>query len=349
MAHEDSDVAMGGGRATRGKRRGKRPFQILALAVAEDGRSVAVSLDLPPALEPVEAPGHWPAGTVRAHIEWEVRQLNADPPAGLVSAAMGGALAMYVDEDGRARRADGSACRAAAADSADGARADGSDERPASVPPVAVYLRITGPAGGAYESARGLRVRLLLDQHYPASAPVVHFLQTVHHFFLDQDNGVPSIFYELLTDLVADLVPPDALPQHTLRATVSLLHHILQSPLHPCEVCRPADRLVGALLPASSAPLLPALSAHGSRRAPNMRPNMHPTRLTRRAPPAPRRSAPPATAAHHHRPPPPRATAARHRRPPPPRAHCPMRVYAPAPAAYRARRLDERGRCAHLT
>ena len=72
-------------------------------------------------------------------------------------------------------------------------------------PPIVVMARLTGPSDGDYFKEDGLRVRLLLDEHYPASPPTVHFMQTVHHFFLGNENDLPTIFYELLTDLVSEL------------------------------------------------------------------------------------------------------------------------------------------------
>ena len=84
-------------------------------------------------------------------------------------------------------------------------------------------------------------------------AAQVHFLSTAHHFFTDNEQGLPPIFYELLHDLVADLGTADAADddataddaaacagpaQHTLRATLQLLYHILQAPLHPCDGCQ---------------------------------------------------------------------------------------------------------------
>ena len=81
----------------------------------------------------------------------------------------------------------------------------------------------------------GVRVRLLLDSAYPRTPPEVHFMQTLHHFFLDNDNGLPPIFYELLSDSGDDA---SAAGRHTLRATLLLLRILLQAPLHPCEGCQ---------------------------------------------------------------------------------------------------------------
>ena len=97
---------------------------------------------------------------------------------------------------------------------------------------------MAGAKGGPYYVPGGVRVRLLLDGAYPASPPEVHFMQTIHHFFTGNDNDLPSIFYEMLTDLVSDLGEEGQPPQHTLRATLQLARHILQAPLHPCEGCQ---------------------------------------------------------------------------------------------------------------
>ena len=104
-------------------------------------------------------------------------------------------------------------------------------------PPLVVMARITGPPGTPYHNPRGFRTRLLVSPQYPAAHPEVNILQTCHHFFLDHDNGLPEVFYDWLTELVGDL-DPTAPPQHTLRATVQLLVHTLQHPLHPCEGCQ---------------------------------------------------------------------------------------------------------------
>ena len=123
--------------------------------------------------------------------------------------------------------------------------------------------RLTGPSGGDYFKEEGLRVRLLLDEHYPASPPTVHFMQTVHHFFLGNENDLPTIFYELLTDLVSELVDEGEHVQHTLRATLQLAHHILQAPLHPCEGCQSNFEAYGRMHAEREA----TIKAHSSTRA----------------------------------------------------------------------------------
>jgi len=98
-------------------------------------------------------------------------------------------------------------------------------------PPWIVSCRVSGTKGGPYYVPGGVRVRMLLDSAYPRTPPEVHFMQSLHHFFLDNDNGLPPIFYELLEDT------GDA-GRHTLRATMLLVRIMLQAPLHPCEGCQ---------------------------------------------------------------------------------------------------------------
>ena len=195
------------------ERRRTRLFHIVTLTPLDDGRGLTLSLDIPPCLHPRAQAGSWPDEDVVEHAEWEVRQLAHAPTPGLVSIRFAGPPAMHLDADNEAVRCSSS-------------------------PPVCVIARISGPPGNPYHCDEGLQVRLLLDKHYPATPPEVNFMQTVHHFFLDNDNGLPSIFYELLQDLVSDFVGEEEGVQHTLRATLQLLHHILQSPLHPCEGCQ---------------------------------------------------------------------------------------------------------------
>lgn len=195
-----------------------RLMKILSLTIQEDG-SLRTKIDVPPCFVPPGPPGHWADDDVAAHIAWEVRQLAHDPCPGLVSIHHAGSPAMRVDSHGEAVP-----CMS------DGATST----------PVVVEARISSPEGTPYHSERGLRVRLVLGEHYPAAPPEVNFMQTVHHFFLDNENGLPEIFYELLTSLVADLAEDlgQPYPMHTLRATLQLVHHVLQSPLHPCEGCQ---------------------------------------------------------------------------------------------------------------
>ena len=194
----------------------KRPYHILTIEI-DANSCVHTNIDLPPCLTPPGPAGAWPAKDIVDHVEWEIRQLQAHPSTGLLSIECGGPPAMFVNENGEAE-----VWRA--------------DEMEA--PPLLVYAQLRAPVGSPYHNSEGFRVRLLIDDRYPLSAPEANFMQTLHHFFVDNDNGLPSIFYELLTDLVADFVEPGEPPQHTLRATLQLLVHVLQSPLHPCEGCQ---------------------------------------------------------------------------------------------------------------
>lgn len=200
----------------RPRKQPKRPYHILNLSVDADGCGVTVDLDVPPCLTPPGPPGAWPARDIVAHVQWEVRQLLAQPSAGLVSIDPAVNPAMVVDDEGEAVAYDPRV----------------------SVLPLVVECRVQPPEDSLYHTPEGYRARLLIDEHYPAKPPEINFMQTLHHFFLGNDNDLPSIFYELLTDLVADLVEEGEPTQHTLRATLQLLAHVLQSPLHPCEGCQ---------------------------------------------------------------------------------------------------------------
>ena len=50
------------------QRRRKRPFKILTISPNDDGRSLVVSLDVPPCLQPPGPPGNWPVADVYAHV-----------------------------------------------------------------------------------------------------------------------------------------------------------------------------------------------------------------------------------------------------------------------------------------
>ena len=208
----------------------KRPapstgFQLVSLS-AGPANTVNLSLDLPPP----------PDGDVAELVAWEVRQLTRDPSDGLVSIEMCGAPVQYVGDDDDVHFTHG---------------------RP---PPVEVVAHVNGGEDTEYHSKRGLRVRLVADKRYPRKPPEVHFMQHIFHFFLDHDNGLPSIFYELLGDLalVAQARENSALaqaasdaggggigrggfmqgqPVYSLRATLCLLQHLLSTPLHPCDSC----------------------------------------------------------------------------------------------------------------
>ena len=56
----------------------------------------------------------------------------------------------------------------------------------------------------------------------------------MHHFFTDNDNGLPPVFYELLMESMKRRAPYRA----TLRGTLALLLQLLNEPLHPCEGCQ---------------------------------------------------------------------------------------------------------------
>lgn len=145
------------------RRRRARPFKLVSLTAGDDGRSVHFAIDVPPVLDPPE--GRWLPEDIVAHVEWETRQVAADPTAGLISISSTGAPAMSVNDDGEALPC-------------------------TSKPPLVVVARISGPADSAYEDSVGLRARLIFDADYPAVPPTINFMQTVHHFFLDSENGV---------------------------------------------------------------------------------------------------------------------------------------------------------------
>ena len=172
------------------------------------GESLIATLQLPPAAAFSGRPVYrWNDEETLDLIKWEVAHLRSGPLNGMISIDDPVVPRMAVDQRGDAKLI-----------------ANGIG------PPWAVYARLSGAKGGPYYVPGGVRVRLLLDGAYPASPPEVHFMQTLHHFFLDNDNGLPQIFYELLSDT------GDA-ERHSLRSTLLLCRILLQAPLHPCEGC----------------------------------------------------------------------------------------------------------------
>ena len=170
--------------------------------------SLDVTLRLPPAAAFSGRPVYrWDDDETLELIRWEVAHLRSAPLNGMLSIDDPVVPKMAVDQRGDAK-----------------VIANGVG------PPWAVYARLSGAKGGPYYVPGGVRVRLLLDGAYPAAPPEVHFMQTLHHFFLDNDNGLPQIFYELLSDT------GDA-ERHSLRSTLLLCRILLQAPLHPCEGC----------------------------------------------------------------------------------------------------------------
>ena len=137
----------------------------LRLVVLPGGR-VHLSLRLPP------------ASSGRAFLEWEVQQLVAHKPPGLMHAELlPDGPRMVLDADGEAV------------------------EGPPCGPPYQVLLRIQRPRSAVYWSEGGLVVRLLCGEGYPASPPEVRFEALLHHFFLDDLGGLPDLFYEVMQDL----------------------------------------------------------------------------------------------------------------------------------------------------
>ncbi len=207
-----------------------RDLQLVQIAARADGLGVTVKLDLPP---------H--PGNTAAYVGWEVRQLQRDPTFGQLSIECGGHPPMYVGPDGEVR---------VSRDDDDAA-------------PTVVNFRLSGPEDGPYHSEQGFKVRLLLDRYYPVTPPLVHFMQTVHHFFLDSENGLPAIFYDLLGEVAMGSSVPGSSgggggvfsgssfvidqPTYSLRATLRLIHHLLQSPLHPCEGCEEQFKMYGEM------------------------------------------------------------------------------------------------------
>jgi hypothetical protein len=151
----------------------------LRLSVLPDG-AVSLSLQMPPPLPPAASePGAAQADTARCFLEWEVEQLSAHKPAGLLEARLVPAPRMAVIPPG-----------------------EEAVQCPAEGPPFQVVLTINRPKSSAYHSEDGLRLRLLFDADYPHTPPEVTFSQIVHHFFVDGDNGLPALFYEMLGELV---------------------------------------------------------------------------------------------------------------------------------------------------
>ena len=175
---------------------------------AVGGAAVDVTLTLPPTAAFSTKPvGRWSAAEVLELIQWEVRHMRAGPLNGLLVIDDPQVPTMALTPAGDTRLCEGEG------------------------PPWVVSCRLSGAEGTPYHVPGGIRVRMLLDRAYPRTPPEVHFMQTLHHFFIDNDNGLPPIFYELLEDT------GDA-GRHTLRATLLLVRIMLQAPLHPCEGCQ---------------------------------------------------------------------------------------------------------------
>jgi hypothetical protein len=175
---------------------------------AVGGAAVDVSLTLPPTAAFSTTPvGRWTAAEVLELIQWEVRHMRADPLNGMLVIDDPLVPTMTLTPAGDTRLCGGEG------------------------PPWVVSCRMSGTKGGPYYVPGGVRVRMLIDRAYPRTPPEVHFMQSLHHFFIDNDNGLPPIFYELLEDT------GDA-GRHTLRATLLLVRIMLQAPLHPCEGCQ---------------------------------------------------------------------------------------------------------------
>ena len=199
-----------------------RGLNLVELAVNEDGKGVTLSIDLPPALSITASPGEWKPAEVVEHVEWECRQLRSKPSPGLVSISVEGPPAMTTDDEGEAI-----------------AWPSG-----AAPPPLIVSVRLRGADASPYFTEEGFKVRILLDEFYPRTRPEINFMQIIHHFFLDNDNGLPHMFYELLGDLVEAIDADTKASKHdnpapgfNLRATLQLLKQILDAPLHPCDGC----------------------------------------------------------------------------------------------------------------
>ena len=127
-------------------------------------------------------------------VGYEVERLNAEEIEGLGEIAFAGAPDMFLGADGEAH--------------AMGDRLG---------PPWAVHARLCPEPGTPYYSPAGWRVRLLIDSSYPTTPPECNFVQVMHHFFTDNDNGLPPVFYELLMESMKRRAPYRA----TLRGTLA--------------------------------------------------------------------------------------------------------------------------------
>ena len=145
---------------------------LLTLTAREAG-TVDVLIDLPPSVATKSSDARpWTVDEVRRYAEWEVRRTQHNLPPNVESVEFVGAPTMCLDDAGD--------CVVA----------------PTHGPPWVVHTRINRPASSAYHTPGGLLVRLVLDDRYPRSPPNVHVLQLLSHFFFDDENGLPPIFYE---------------------------------------------------------------------------------------------------------------------------------------------------------
>lgn len=182
--------------------RADREADVTELVVNGDG-SVLFTIDLPPQEALFLPPSLWPPAITPQYIEWELRRLASRPPIGLRSIRM---------LDAPPTKWEG---------------------RSAAPQPWRVEALINGPEHGPYHCPDGIRLLILIPEGYPAEPADFNFAQTLHHFFLDHDNSLPSIFYELLADIAEG-----AAMGYSIRDGLKLVYHLLQSPLHPCEGCQ---------------------------------------------------------------------------------------------------------------
>ncbi len=181
---------------------------LLTLTAREDG-TVDVHIDLPPSVATKSSDARpWTVSEVRRYAEWEVRRTQHNLPPNVESVEFVGAPPMCLDDVGD--------CVVA----------------PAHGPPWVVHARVNRPASSAYHTPGGLLVRLVLDDRYPRSPPNVHVLQIISHFFFDDENGLPPIFYEA-------------------REREHSHAHPTLTP-HPAAGCAPSYRAAYALLSPSS-------------------------------------------------------------------------------------------------
>ena len=187
------------------------PPDLVSVAATPSGAVRVVVVAPPPVLLKKQHPETWSMLEVLELVGYEVECLNVEEIEGLGEIAFAGAPDMFLGADGEAH--------------AMGDRLG---------PPWAVHARLCPEPGTPYYSPAGWRVRMLIDSSYPTTPPECNFVQVMHHFFTDNDNGLPPVFYELLMESMKRRAPYRA----TLRGTLALLLQLLNEPLHPCEGCQ---------------------------------------------------------------------------------------------------------------
>ncbi len=200
--------------------------------VATSARTVRASYRLPP-------DARSSSSSPIQRLRYELERLAERPPKGLEHLALGSSPTQMLDVDDRVVDA------------------------PPHGPPWAVLATISVPEACPYHSSDGVRLRLLVDAAHPLTPPEVHFEQVLPHFLIDDEGGMPSLFYQLLANKAVECTRAMALiatqgdvtaaaaaarrqPRFSLRSAIVLARRALLAPLHPCANCSAAYASLGS-------------------------------------------------------------------------------------------------------